>query len=82
MRTCVMAIPEEADVLQLLRDSVEQCLISSSVAGSASEAAERVYKKYRQSTSRVNALLDDVFVLERKIEVRFFLLCDNGQFLA
>jgi len=64
-----MATLEEAEILLDLRRGFERGEIEASVVSTAGKHVGTIFKEFNQSSSKVNDLLKDVFLLESKIKV-------------
>ncbi len=64
-----MSVPEEEELLDILKRSLEEGEVDSAAVSTRGKEIVSVFKEYRRGTSRVNVLLGDVFSLEKKLEV-------------
>lgn len=64
-----MSVPEEAELLQILKKGFEDGQIDGKTASLLGDEITYILKEYRRGASNVNVLLGDVFSLEKKIEV-------------
>ena len=64
-----MALVEEAEILQALRKGFERGEIEASLVSTAGQFVETIFKDFNTSSSKVNNLLEDVFLLESKLKV-------------
>jgi hypothetical protein len=64
-----MATVDEAELLQDLRGGFERGEIEASLVSTAGKHVGTIFKEFKQSSNKVNNLLEDVFLLEPQIKV-------------
>lgn len=72
-----MAASDEAELLQDLRRGFEQGEIEGPLVSTAGKHVGTIFKEFKQSSNKVNDLLEEVFLLESRIEV-----CSHYEFFA
>ena len=66
-----MSVPEEAELLSILKKSFEQGGVDSGAVSALGQEIASILQEYRRGSGKVDVLLGDVFSLEKKVEVRF-----------
>ena len=68
-----MSVSEEAELLRILKKSFEEGGLDGSAVSALGQEIACILQEYRRGSSNVNILLGDVFSLEKKIEVRYYI---------
>lgn len=66
---CAMAVPEEDEIMTLLRQLLDQRNIDSPTTASLGKQVSTLFKEYRRGNDTVNSLLTEVFNLEKQVQV-------------